>query len=67
MKLYYNNKTTINISNNLVIHNRTKHVEINRYFIREKIDFKELTLRYIKIPMDMFTNGLSSSNISKYM
>lgn len=34
MKLY--NKAAISISHNPVQHNRTKHVEINRHFIKEK-------------------------------
>lgn len=44
MRLYCDNKATINLSNNPVMHDRTKHVEIDRHFIREKIDSKELTL-----------------------
>ena len=38
MKLFCNNKTTIDISNNPVQHDRTKHVEIDKYFIKEKLD-----------------------------
>ena len=37
MKLYYDNKTTINIANNLVQHDKTKHVEIDKHFIKEKL------------------------------
>ncbi|KAK2981314.1 hypothetical protein RJ640_007015 [Escallonia rubra] len=38
MKLYCDNKATINIANNPVQHDRTKHVEIDRHFIKEKIE-----------------------------
>jgi hypothetical protein len=36
--LYCDNKTTINIANNPVQHDETKHVEIDRYFIKDKLD-----------------------------
>ena len=38
MKLYCDNKSTINIAHNLVQHDRTKHVEVDRHFIKEKLD-----------------------------
>lgn len=38
IKLYYDNKATINISFNPVQHDRTKHVEVDRHFIKEKVD-----------------------------
>ena len=37
MRLYCDKKTTINITHNPVQHNRTKHVEIDRHFIKENI------------------------------
>ena len=37
MSLYYDNKLTIKIAYNPVLHDRTKHVEIDRYFIKEKL------------------------------
>ena len=40
MKLYYDNKATISIAQNPVQHDRTKHVEIDRHFIEEKIDLE---------------------------
>jgi hypothetical protein len=42
------NKVAINIANNPVQFDRTKHVEINRFFIKEKIDSRVLKLEYIK-------------------
>ena len=38
MKLYYDNKATINISQNPVQHDPTKRIEIDRHFIKEKVD-----------------------------
>lgn len=36
MKLYCDNKSAISIAHNLVQHDRTKHIEIDRHFIKEK-------------------------------
>ncbi|XP_073117068.1 uncharacterized protein [Elaeis guineensis] len=38
LMLYCDNKAAINIANNPVQHDRTKHIEIDRYFIKEKLD-----------------------------
>ncbi|XP_022752239.1 uncharacterized protein LOC111300944 [Durio zibethinus] len=38
MTLFYYNKATISIAKNLVYHDRTKHIELNRHFIKEKIE-----------------------------
>ena len=38
MKLYYDNKLAISIAHNLVQHDRTKHIEIDRHFMKEKLD-----------------------------
>lgn len=36
MKLYCDNKAAISIAHNPIQHDRTKHVEIDRHFIKEK-------------------------------
>lgn len=46
MRLYYDNKAAINLFNNPNLHDYTKYVEIDRHFIRKKINSKELTLIY---------------------
>ena len=38
MKLYYDNKSTIIIAHNPVQHDRTKHIEMDMHFIKEKLD-----------------------------
>ena len=47
MRLYYENKVAIGIAHNLVHHDRTKHVEIDRHFIKEKIEDKLLCVTYL--------------------
>jgi hypothetical protein len=40
MKLFYDNKATRDIAYNPVQHDRTKHVEVDKFFIKEKLDSK---------------------------
>ncbi|XP_049936458.1 retrovirus-related Pol polyprotein from transposon RE1 isoform X4 [Nymphaea colorata] len=72
MRMYCDNKSVINLANNPVLHDRTKHVEIDRHFIRERIDAKELMLPYMKSEdqtADILTKALSVTpferNVSK--
>ena len=38
IKVYCDNKSAIAIAHNPVLHDRTKHVEVDKHFIKEKID-----------------------------
>ena len=38
MKIFCDNKSAINIARNPIQHDRTKHIEIDRHFIKEKLD-----------------------------
>lgn len=46
MKVWCDNKAAISIAKNPVHHDRTKHVEIDRHFIKEKIDNNIINLEY---------------------
>jgi hypothetical protein len=46
MKLWCDNRLAINIANNLVQHDRTKHVEIDCIFIKERLDDGTLKLSH---------------------
>ena len=48
MLLHYDNVAAINITNNPVQFDCMKHVEIDRFFIKEKIDSETLKLEYVK-------------------
>lgn len=47
MKLLCDNQLTINITHNLVQHDHTKHVEINRHFIKEKIEARMIYIPFV--------------------
>jgi ATP sulfurylase len=59
--LYCDNKSAINIANNPVQHDRTKHVEIDRIFLKEKIDDGVVVLTHVTSGdqvADCLTKGL---------
>lgn len=61
MRLYCDNKVVISIAHNLVQHDRTKHIEVYRYFIQEKLYTGVICLSFIQTRdqlADMLTKGL---------
>ncbi|RDX61537.1 Copia protein, partial [Mucuna pruriens] len=38
IKLFYDNNSTISIAHNPIQHDKTKHIEIDRHFIKEKLN-----------------------------
>ncbi|RVW76419.1 Retrovirus-related Pol polyprotein from transposon RE1 [Vitis vinifera] len=61
MKLYCDNKAAILVAHNPVLHDCTKHVEMDKHFIKEKIDNGLVCMTYIPTEeqvADVFTKGL---------
>nr|XP_011465868.1 PREDICTED: putative disease resistance RPP13-like protein 3 [Fragaria vesca subsp. vesca] len=62
MQLYCDNKAAIDISQNPVQHDRTKHVEVDRHFIKEKLDAKIISFPFVPTEeqlADILTKGVS--------
>ena len=62
MKLYCDTKSAISIAHNPVQHDRTKHIEVDRHFIKEKLDSGLICTPYVPSQgqlADIFTKGLS--------
>ena len=45
--LYCDNTSAINISNNLVMHTKTKKIVIKYHYVRELVQDKEVNMKYI--------------------
>jgi hypothetical protein len=63
VNVWCDNKSAINIANNPVQHDRTKHVEIDRFFIKEKLDAGIIKIEYVSSGQqiaDCLTKGLGT-------
>ena len=63
MKFYCDNKSTINIAHNLIQHNKTKHIEVDRHFIKEKLEEGVVCMPYVPSEhqlANILTKGLNS-------
>ena len=64
MRLYYDNKSTISIAHNPMQHNRMKHIEIDKHFMKEKLDNGLICTPYVSIDCQLaniLTKGLRST------
>jgi len=65
--LWCDNLATKSIAENSVFHSRTKHIEINVHFVREKVENAEIDIRYVPTlyqVADIFTKRLSRDRFS---
>jgi hypothetical protein len=63
MKLYCDNKAAISIAHNPVQHDRTKHVEVDRHFIKEKLTEGLICTPFVRTEnqlADILTKGVSN-------
>ncbi|CAL8118426.1 unnamed protein product [Prunus armeniaca] len=64
MDLYCDNKATIAFAHNPVQHDRTKHVEVDQHFVKEKLDAEIISFPFIssEYPLaDVLTKAVSTT------
>jgi hypothetical protein len=70
MKLYCDNKAAIDISHNPVQHDIIKHIEVDRHFIKEKLDSHIISLsfvRFVEHIADILTKAVTSKQFEKML
>lgn len=66
-RIYCDNLSTVALSHNPVLHSRTKHMELDIFFVREKVISKSLEICHIPAQdqwADILTKPLSSARFS---
>ncbi|GJX02604.1 retrovirus-related pol polyprotein from transposon TNT 1-94 [Tanacetum coccineum] len=66
--IFCDNTSVIAISNNLVLHSRTKHIDIRYHFIRDHILKGEIKLHFVPTDLqlaDIFTKPLAQSSFTR--
>ncbi|GJZ60880.1 hypothetical protein Tco_0617017 [Tanacetum coccineum] len=66
--IFYDNTSAIAISNNSVLHSRTKHIDIKYHFIRDHVLKRDIELHFIPIQYqlaDIFTKPLDEPTFKR--
>ena len=67
--VYCDNISAVYMSSNPVQHQRTKHIEIDLHFVRERVSVGDLRVLHVPTSsqyVDIFTKGLPSSVFTEF-
>lgn len=67
-KLYNDNKAAMYIANNIVFYERTKHIEVDYHFLRDKIQSNVISIEHLQSkwqPVDLLTKAISRDTITR--
>jgi hypothetical protein len=67
--VYCDNVSAVYLSTNHVQHQRTKHVEIDLHFVRDRVAIGEVWVLHVPTTSqfaDIFTKGLPSSTFTEF-
>eukprot|EP00253_Pinus_taeda_P034143 PITA_34143 len=70
MKLYCDDKAACDIAHNPVQHDQTKHVEVDRHFIKEKLEAKLIEVPHVRSQdqlADVLTKAVSNQAFKRYL
>jgi hypothetical protein len=68
--IYEDNQSCIALAKNPVHHARTKHIDIQHHFIRDKVDSREIELEYCsteEMTADALTKALSHPRYTQHV
>ncbi|PON33819.1 hypothetical protein PanWU01x14_349640, partial [Parasponia andersonii] len=66
--IWYDNLSTVFLSANLVQHAKTNHIDLDLYFVREKVVSRQLEVKHLPLQdqtTDILTKVISSSRFSE--
>jgi hypothetical protein len=49
MPLFYDNMNNVKIANNIMMHDRTTHIEVHYHFVREHVQLHEIEFQLLDI------------------